>query len=143
MLYKVNKKINYFRMVVEGYCMKEKKTVQIKDPVYELNAAGKPVVRGKCTGCGTTVYKILGKADTPANLLKQMETFVKKPSAKKSKKKSGKKSAGKTGGSQYKKSASKIGGSHYKKSAHKSPRRSAHKSGKKRSAIKSTTRSHK
>lgn len=58
--------------MVKARCFKEKKDVEIKDPVYELNAIGRPVVHGKCASCGTRVYKLLAAADTPADLRAKM-----------------------------------------------------------------------
>ena len=54
--------------MVQGYCLKEKKKVDIKEPKYELNKKGRPIVRGKCASCGGVVYKILAKVEVPAEL---------------------------------------------------------------------------
>ncbi len=54
--------------MVQGYCLKEKKKVEIKDPKFELNKKNRPIVRGKCPSCGTTVYKILKSTEVPADL---------------------------------------------------------------------------
>ncbi len=54
--------------MVKGYCLKEKKKVEIDGPEYALNAKDRPVVRGKCSSCGGKVYAILAAADVPADL---------------------------------------------------------------------------
>ncbi len=54
--------------MVKGYCLKEKKKVEIEGPEYALNAKNRPVVRGKCSSCGGKVYAILAAADVPADL---------------------------------------------------------------------------
>lgn len=54
--------------MVAGYCLKEKKSVEIKEPKYELNKKGRPVVHGKCASCGGKVYKILKSTEVPAEL---------------------------------------------------------------------------
>lgn len=54
--------------MVQGFCLKEKKKVEIKDPKFELNAKGRPIVRGKCASCNGTVYKILASDEVPADL---------------------------------------------------------------------------
>lgn len=46
---------------VTGYCLKDKKKVEIKDPVQITMKNGKPAVTGTCPECGTKIYKI-GKA---------------------------------------------------------------------------------
>lgn len=55
--------------MVKGYCFKEKKKVEMKNTKFELNAKGRPVARGVCSSCGTNMYKILSKSETPADLL--------------------------------------------------------------------------
>lgn len=45
----------------EGRCMKCKKQVEIKDPQETVMKNGMRAVKGKCE-CGTTVFRILGKA---------------------------------------------------------------------------------
>ena len=51
------------RMVkfVEGYCLKDKKKVEMKDPQPITMKNGKPATVGTCPNCGTKIYKI-GKA---------------------------------------------------------------------------------
>jgi hypothetical protein len=46
---------------VEGYCLKDKKKVEMKDPKPITMKNGKPATKGTCPICGTTIYKI-GKA---------------------------------------------------------------------------------
>jgi hypothetical protein len=47
--------------LVEGYCLKDKKKVQMKDPQPITMKNGKPATVGTCPICGTKIYKI-GKA---------------------------------------------------------------------------------
>lgn len=58
--------------MVQGYCFKDKKKVDLVSPVYELNARGRPVVRGACKVCGGKVYAMLSTADAPAELKAKM-----------------------------------------------------------------------
>ena len=44
----------------EGYCVKEKKKVEIKDPKQVTMKNGRKAARGKCPVCGTTLNRILG-----------------------------------------------------------------------------------
>jgi DNA-directed RNA polymerase subunit RPC12/RpoP len=48
-------------MAVTGYCLKCKKTVEIKDAQPITMKNGKPATTGVCPTCGTKIYKI-GKA---------------------------------------------------------------------------------
>lgn len=59
--------------MVQGYCLKERKHTEIKDPVYELNKKNRPVVFGKCSSCGGKIYKILKASETPADLKEKAE----------------------------------------------------------------------
>jgi hypothetical protein len=43
---------------VDGYCMKERKHVAIKDPVQTTMKNGRPAIRGFCPDCGTKIFKI-------------------------------------------------------------------------------------
>jgi hypothetical protein len=47
--------------LVEGYCLKDKKKVEMKDPQPITMKNGKPATVGTCPFCGTKIYKI-GKA---------------------------------------------------------------------------------
>lgn len=51
-----------------GYCLNEKKKVEIKDPKYKLSKFGRPVVRGICPSCGGVLFKILKCSEVPATL---------------------------------------------------------------------------
>jgi hypothetical protein len=48
--------------MTEGYCVKCKKTVEVKDGKEVVNKRGLKMCKGKCPKCGTTVCRILGKA---------------------------------------------------------------------------------
>lgn len=45
-------------MAVTGYCLKDKKNVEIKDPQNITMKNGKPAVTGTCPNCGTKIFKI-------------------------------------------------------------------------------------
>ena len=47
---------------MEGYCMKCRAKREIKDPVAGFNKRGSAVVEGKCSVCGTKIYRI-GKTE--------------------------------------------------------------------------------
>jgi hypothetical protein len=44
--------------VMEGYCLKDKKKVEMKDPKPITMKNGKPATVGECPVCGTKIYKI-------------------------------------------------------------------------------------
>ena len=46
--------------MVQGYCVKDKKMVDMKDPKESLTSRGTKIVKGKCPICGTTVCKMGG-----------------------------------------------------------------------------------
>ncbi|HEV2954098.1 MAG TPA: DUF5679 domain-containing protein [Candidatus Dormibacteraeota bacterium] len=46
---------------MEGYCLKCKKKVEMKNPEPITMKNGKPATNGTCPVCGTKIYKI-GKA---------------------------------------------------------------------------------
>ncbi len=48
-------------MAITGYCLKDKKKVEIKNPKQITMKNGKPATTGECPFCGTKIYKI-GKA---------------------------------------------------------------------------------
>jgi len=48
-------------MAVSGYCLKCKKSVDIKNPQPVVMKNGKHATKGVCPNCGTTIFKI-GKA---------------------------------------------------------------------------------
>jgi DNA-directed RNA polymerase subunit RPC12/RpoP len=47
--------------MVEAYCMKCKKKVEMKDPKKITMKNGKPAMTGVCPKCGTKVFKIGAK----------------------------------------------------------------------------------
>lgn len=44
--------------MVQGYCVKCKKKVEIKDAKRITMKNGKPATQGTCPGCGTKVFRI-------------------------------------------------------------------------------------
>ena len=48
----------------EGYCVKERKKVEIKDPQQITMKNGRPAIQGTCPDCGTKIFKI-GKLESP------------------------------------------------------------------------------
>lgn len=48
--------------MAQGYCVKERKKIEIKDPKQVELKNGRPAVSGTCPDCGTKVFKI-GKLD--------------------------------------------------------------------------------
>lgn len=46
----------------QGYCVKDRKMVKIKDGKKVVWKNGRSVWQGKCPDCGTTVARVLGKA---------------------------------------------------------------------------------
>ncbi len=68
--------------MVQGYCLKEKKKVDIKEPSFELNKKNRPIVRGKCASCGGVVYKILAKEEVPADLKAKVDAIKAKKGGK-------------------------------------------------------------
>ena len=44
--------------MVQGYCMKCKKTVEMKNPKAAKMANGRDCVKGVCPVCGTNMFKI-------------------------------------------------------------------------------------
>jgi len=47
----------------EGYCVKCKAKRNIENPEKVTMKNGRPAVKGKCTTCGTGMYKILSKKE--------------------------------------------------------------------------------
>ena len=45
-------------MSVEGYCVKCKEKRAMDKPVESLMKNGKPITKGKCPVCGTTICRI-------------------------------------------------------------------------------------
>lgn len=48
--------------MAEGYCVKCKAKKEMKDSKEVTMKNGRKAAKGKCTDCGTGMYKILGKA---------------------------------------------------------------------------------
>jgi hypothetical protein len=46
------------RTMPEGYCVKERKKVEIKDPQQVTMKNGRPAIQGTCPDCGTKIFKI-------------------------------------------------------------------------------------
>jgi hypothetical protein len=46
--------------MAEGYCVKDKKKVEIQNPVQTTMKNGKPATKGTCPECGGTVMRIGG-----------------------------------------------------------------------------------
>jgi hypothetical protein len=42
----------------EGYCVKERKKVEIKDAKQVTMKNGRPAIQGTCPDCGTKIFKI-------------------------------------------------------------------------------------
>jgi hypothetical protein len=51
------------RVMAEGYCVKERKKVEIKDPQQITMKNGRPAIQGTCPDCGTKIFKI-GKLES-------------------------------------------------------------------------------
>lgn len=49
--------------MAEGYCVKERKKVEIKDPQQVTMKNGRPAIQGTCPDCGTKIFKI-GKMES-------------------------------------------------------------------------------
>jgi Domain of unknown function (DUF5679) len=45
-------------LMPEGYCVKERKKVEIKDPKQVTMKNGRPAIQGVCPDCGTKIFKI-------------------------------------------------------------------------------------
>ena len=45
-------------LMPEGYCVKERKKVEIKDPQQVTMKNGRPAIQGTCPDCGTKIFKI-------------------------------------------------------------------------------------
>jgi hypothetical protein len=44
---------------VEGYCVKERKKVAIKDPEPTVSKNGRKAVRGTCPDCGSKIFRFV------------------------------------------------------------------------------------
>jgi hypothetical protein len=47
-----------FFAMPEGYCVKERKKVEIKDAKQVTMKNGRPAIQGVCPDCGTKIFKI-------------------------------------------------------------------------------------
>ncbi len=45
-------------MAIEAYCVKCKAKKIMQDPVEGTTTNGKPITKGKCPDCGTTICRI-------------------------------------------------------------------------------------
>ncbi|MEF9841407.1 MAG: DUF5679 domain-containing protein [Raoultibacter sp.] len=45
-------------MAIEAYCVKCKAKKEMIDPVESVTKNGKPITKGKCPDCGTTICRI-------------------------------------------------------------------------------------
>jgi hypothetical protein len=45
--------------MAEGYCVKERKKVEIKDPQKTTTKNGRTAIKGTCPDCGTTIFKFV------------------------------------------------------------------------------------
>lgn len=45
-------------LMPEGYCVKERKKVEIQNPEQITMKNGRPAVTGTCPDCGTKIFKI-------------------------------------------------------------------------------------
>jgi hypothetical protein len=45
-------------LMPEGYCVKERKKVEIKDAKQVTMKNGRPAIQGTCPDCGTKIFKI-------------------------------------------------------------------------------------
>jgi hypothetical protein len=50
-------------MEYEGYCVKCREKRKITDGKVEKTAKGRPIAKGKCPVCGTTVTRFLSSKD--------------------------------------------------------------------------------
>jgi hypothetical protein len=59
----VNPATKETNMDYEGYCVKCKTKRQVKNGKVEKTASGKPIAKGKCPVCGTTVTRFLSEKE--------------------------------------------------------------------------------
>ena len=52
------RQLERFTMAIEAYCVKCKAKKIMKDPVEGVTKNGKPITKGKCPDCGTTICRI-------------------------------------------------------------------------------------
>jgi hypothetical protein len=106
--YCVIKQHTHIKMVV-GYCLKCKAKNEIEGAKFELNKKGRPVARGKCGKCGTTMYKILSADEAAKAGLKAAKTSGKSRKSGSSNKSGGSRKSRKSKGSRKSKKSSKKG----------------------------------
>lgn len=51
-------------MEFEGYCVKERKKRTIKDGKVVMTKKGRPMAKGKCPVCGSTVTRFLSAKES-------------------------------------------------------------------------------
>ena len=56
----IREKLTEVKMATQGYCVKCKAKVDIKNPVESTTAKGTKIAKGKCPDCGTTVCRMGG-----------------------------------------------------------------------------------
>lgn len=49
-------------IIIEGYCMRDRETVEMENPVPVWTRKGQPATRGECPICGGTVFR-MGKTE--------------------------------------------------------------------------------
>ncbi len=59
--------------MVQGYCFKEKKRVNISNPKYQLNARGSPVVSGTCPSCNGKVFTLVKMSAVPDDIKNKLK----------------------------------------------------------------------
>lgn len=47
--------------MVQAYCVKCRKMVEIENPTIVITSNGRRAVKGKCPYCGTTLYRFVPK----------------------------------------------------------------------------------
>lgn len=61
--------------MVKGYCLKEKKHIEVVDPVYDINARGSPLVRGTCPSCKGKINTMISYDSAPPNIKAKADAF--------------------------------------------------------------------
>lgn len=54
-------------------CFRDHKKVEVKNPKYELNKRGRPMIKGTCPICGGKVSGLIAAKDAPAELRAKMQ----------------------------------------------------------------------
>jgi len=69
-------------LMLEGYCVKCKTRKEISDGVEETMKNGRRAIKGRCSTCGTVMFKILGgKAAAPVPAADPPPTLPSSPAA--------------------------------------------------------------